>query len=350
MKLKNLALLLIIASCAPTIKNFEQYQKQFLTKTEFMPSKDALENKPAKVVVFALDENDNQVSIQSQLGSAIANNIENILSQNRLAELVDRKATAKLQKEISLAEMNKTGSYKGPKVADYAISGTISNAGFASKYSSGSTFINPKTGQIVSVPPKFTYSSDVAGNIKIYELPSLNVIEAIEFSGKKSRSENVQQKGGLTLGALQIGGEQAKGIERDDSLVRKAGEDAIDNIKIDIKNSFAKKGYILEKRVYEGKAIFKISLGSIDGLKQGDKFEIIGQYEIENAITNQSEIERRVIGSGTVTDKIDPKTSWVIIDDAKKADSIRLGDSIKMKYKKSSFDGMIKLSKSMIES
>jgi len=349
MKLRHLTLLLLIASCAPTIKNFDKYQKQFLSKTEFMPSKENLEGKSPKVVVFALDENDNPVAMQSQLGNVIANNIENILAQNRLAELVDRKAATKLQKEIALAEMNKTGSYKGPQVAEYAISGTISNADFTSKYSSGSTYIDPRNFNVINIPPKFTYSANTAGNIKIYELPSLTVTEAIEFSGKKVRTENVQQKGGMSLGALQIGGEQVKGVDRDDGLVRRAGADAVDEIQIAIKNAFAKKGFILEKRTYGSKTIFKISLGSVDGIKHGDKFEITGQYETENPISNQSEIERRIIAEGTVTDKIDPKSAWVVIDDSDKINSVRLGDAVKLKYKKNSFASFAKAAKSIIE-
>lgn len=349
MKIRHLALVLLITSCAPTIKNFGKYEKQFLTKSAFMPSKEALENKPAKVAIFALDENSNEVATQAQLGNSIANNIENILAQNRLAELVDRKAATKLQKEIALAEMKKTGSYKGPQVADYAVSGTISNAGFTSKYTDGTTFINPQNGQLVSIPPKFTYSSDVSGNVKIYELPSLAVVETIEFSGRKSRVENVQQNGGFRLGGIQVGGEQVKGSARDDSLVRRAGEEAVDGIQIELKNAFAKKGYILEKRVYDDKTIFKISLGSTDGIKHGDKFEVSGQYETENPITNESEIERRIITEGTVTDKIDPKSCWVVIDDEDKINAIRLGDMIKMKYKKSSFLTVSRLAKSMIE-
>jgi hypothetical protein len=349
MKLKFLALILLATSCSTTIKNFDQYQKQFLAKTEFMPTKENLENKPPKIVVFALDENENVIATQTQLGNSIANNVENVLAQNRLAELVDRKAGAKLQKEIALVEMHKTGSYKGPKIAEYAISGTISNAAFNSKYSSGSTFINPKNGQIVSIPPKYTYASDVAGNLKIYELPSLTVVKAIEFSGRKTRSENVQQDGGLNIGGIQIGGKQVKGAERDDGLVRKAGEDAVNNIVVDIKNALAKRGYILEKRTLDKKIIFKISLGSDDGIKQNDKFEVMGQYEIENAITNESEIERRVIGSGSISNLIDPKSAWVVVDDEKQAEKIRLGDAVKMKYKKSAFDGALKMTKSLIE-
>lgn len=349
MKIKHLSILFLIASCAPTIKNFEEYQKQFLTKTAFMPSKDNLEGKEPKVVIFALDENGNEVAKQAGLGNSIANNIENVVSHKHLGKLVDRKAAEKLQKEISLAEMNKTGSYKGPQIADYAISGSISNAGFTNKYKDGSTHYDPKTGRATTTAPKYVYSSDVSGNIKIYELPSLAVVEAIEFSGNKARTENVKQNGGLSLGMLQIGGQKSDASGRDDNLVRQAGEDAIDNIKTDLQNSFAKKGYILEKRVFKDKSIFKITIGSSDGIKHGDKLEITGQYESQNEITNESEVERRIIASGTVTDKIEPKTAWIVIDDAKKANSVRLGDSIKMKYKRSSFHSVAKMAKSVIE-
>lgn len=314
-----------------------------------MPTAENLEGKSPKLVVFALDENENQVAKQSGLGAAIANNIENSLSRDRLVEIVDRTAAIKLQKEISLTEMNKTGSYKGPKIADYAISGAISNADFTNKYSSGSTYINPKNGQVISIPPKFTYTSNAAGNIKIYELPSLTVVENIEFSGKKSRNENVQQKGGLSLGGLQIGGEQVKGNDRDDGLVRKAGEDAIDEARVALKNVFSKKGYILEKRVFDGKSIFKISLGSADGIKQEDEFEAIGQYETENPITGQTEIERRIITTGKISNKIDPKTSWIVVNEKDKENSIRLGDAVKIKYKKSQLESFTKMAKNLAE-
>jgi len=349
MKLQNILILFFITSCAPTIKNFDKYQKQFLSRSSFMPNKENLEGKLPKIVVFNLEENGNEVAKQATLGSSMANNVENIISQNRLAQLVDRSAASKLEKEIALTEMNKTGSYKGPQIADYAISGAISNAGFTSKYSSGSTYFDPKSKQMISIPPKYSYSSDVAGNIKIYELPSLAVVQNIELKGKKVRSENVQQNGGLNLAGLQIGGQQVSGANRDDTLVRKAGEDAIDNAKVDIKNALAKKGYILEKRVFKDKVIFKISLGLDDGLNHGDKFEVSGQYENQNQITDEVEVERRIIGLGTVTNIIDPKTSWVIIDDEEKINSIRLGDMVKMKYKKSSLESVAKVAKSFAE-
>jgi hypothetical protein len=199
--------------------------------------------------------------------------------------------------------------------------------------------------QTVSTPPQFNYQSSVSGNIKIYELPSLSVIENIEFSGAKSRSENVRQNGGVSLGALQIGGEQVDGANRDDGLVRKAGEDGISDSAVELKNVFAKRGYILEKRTLEDKAIFKITLGSQDGVKQEDEFEIIGRFEVENPISGETEIERRIIATGKISDQINPKNSWVIINEKDRVNSIRLGDELKIKYKRNNLEKLIKSSK-----
>jgi curli biogenesis system outer membrane secretion channel CsgG len=346
--LKLFFLLLVFSSCTSlNIKNVDQYQKQFLPSSKFMPSKEQLSGAKPKIVVFDFDVNDNEVAINSNLAQATADKVEAIIGNNLLAQIVDRKAANKLQKEIQLIEANKTGSYKGPIIADYAISGSISNASFVSKYSSGFTYFNYKTGQLTSVPPKYNYSSEVSGILKIYELPSLAVIEAVDFSGSDIRSEAAQQEGGLSLGAIQIGGKKVEGAKRDDSLVRNAAKEAIENIEIKLKNFFAKKGYILEKRVKDKKVIFKISLGSEDGIKKGDIFEVFAKYEIQNQITNETEIEKRFISLGKVTSEINAKSAFVIIDDEEKIDSIRLGDQIKMKYQLSASDKIFKFAKNM---
>ena len=337
-KLFLVSLALIAISCSPTISNFNSYLPQQLPKTEFMPSPEAADGKPPKVVVFEFDEGKNEIANQADLGKSVSVAVESILTENRLAQLVDRKAAAKLEKEIALAEMSKTGTYKGPEIADYAVSGAIGNAGFTKKYSGG-ILMPSGNGGLTKTAPKFTYTSDVSGNIKIYELPSMQVVANFEFAGKKIKSEEVKTNNNVSIGGLiEFGGQKVEGLNRDDGLVRNAGREAVNNISFDIKNFFAKKGFVLEKRSLKNKAIFKISVGSADGVQTGDNFEVIGKYEITNAITDKSEIERRIIASGKVADKIDPKSSWVLIDDKDTINAIRLGDIVQFKYQRSFMD------------
>ncbi len=347
-KIFTILILFLLASCSPTISDFKYYQSQPLAKTEFMPSADVVSGKSYKVVVFNFDEAENDVAKQADLGDSMTVNIQNVLTENHLAELVDRKAASKLEKEIALVEMNKTGSYQGPLIADYAVSGAIGNASFTKKFSAGSTFVN-RDGTVVKIPPKFSYSSDVSGNIKIYEIPSMKVAANFEFKGKSSRSENVQSQGGVSLmGLVDFGGQQAKGVDRDDNLVRKAGKDSIDSMSYEIKNFFARMAYILEKRSLKDKVIFKINLGSSDGVKQGDKFDVISKYSVSNALTGNSDVEKRIIASGKVSDKIDPQTCWVIIDDKNDAAMIRLGDAVKFKYERSWFNDFVRFASNMM--
>ncbi len=334
---------LFIASCSPTISNFNSYLPQVLPKTDFMPSPDLAEGKSPKIVVFELEDEQNEVAKQAELGKTLTVAVENVLTENRLAELVDRKIATKLEKEIALAEMNKAGSYKGPQVADYAISGSIGNAGFTKKYSSGMV-IPDGNGGFTRTSPKFTYTSDVSGNIKIYELPSMQVVESFDFAGKKSKSEEVKTNNNVSIaGLIEFGGQKAEGLNRDDGLVRNAGYEAIDNISFDIKNFFAKKGFIIEKRSLKKKSIFKISAGSSEGVKMGDKFEVIAKYEIENQLTGKTEIERRRIATGVVSDKVDPNSAWVLIDDEDTINMIRLGDMVQFKYQRGLWSKTTKL-------
>ena len=65
MKLKLLALLFVITSCTPTIKNFDKYQKQFISKSDFMPDEKTLENKLLKVAIFDFEEGEIETAKQS---------------------------------------------------------------------------------------------------------------------------------------------------------------------------------------------------------------------------------------------------------------------------------------------
>lgn len=332
-------LLLFLASCASgkKVSDFHLYNNGHISKSAFMPSKEDLEGKNIKVAVFPLEENDNEIAKQSGLGTAMANDLENVLGKEHIAQIIDRKATEKLRKEVTLSEMKKTGSYKGPQVADYVISGTISNATFNGEYSPGGVTVGV-SGQLQSVPPSSTFISSVSGNVKIYELPSLEVLHTIPFAIKRKVKENAQDQGGLNImGLVKVGAKEVKIRDRDDGMVRRAGYEAVKDIGVDLKNALAKRGYVIGKRSYDGKSIFKINLGSEDGIKPGDQFEIIGRYDVSNQITGDSETESRIIAKGEITQHIDPETSWAIIDDEKIESAIRLGDSIKFKYERGLF-------------
>lgn len=336
--IRVLVVLLFLSSCGAKIRNFDSYQKTLLPSSSFLPSKEDLNQPIPKVVVFPFEEGGNEVAKQANLGNSMATNIEKILGRNKLAIVIDRKIAKKLEKEISLIEASSSVSYEGPKIADYAVSGDISNATFSSSYVAAQTKYNYQTKTYHTIPARYNYYSEVSGNVKIYDLPNFNNIKTIKFSRSASDSENVRSDNSLSFGFISFSGSGSQARQRDDGLVRKAGDVAITKISADIMNHFAKIGYILEKRSLKNKVIFKINLGSKEGVKYKDKLMIYGKYETENPITKESEVETRIIGEAVVSDQINPDNSWIIVRNGDLVDKIRLGDQIKIKYKAQLFD------------
>lgn len=331
-----LIILLTLSSCGTKIKNFDKYEKHLLPATQFLPSKEDLEQKIPKVLVIELNENNIETAKQAKLGNSLAKNIENILAQNELASIIDRDSATDLKDEIILSQINNDNSnYSGPIIADYAITGTISNANFTSEYKSAQNYFNRSTGTYEYKPPKFIYQSLVSGNIKILKIPSLDTVKVIEFDGKETRQENAQNNGGIRLGGLSIGGTENQAQKEDNGLIREAAKKAIFNMAEDLQNIFAKNGYILEKRVLKNKTIFKVNLGKNDSIKEGDHFNIIAKYQTQNPITKEDEIETRIIASGKISNQINPDSAWIIIKNKEDLNKIRLGDRMQVFYKKS---------------
>ena len=117
-------------------------------------------------------------------------------------------------------------------------------------------------------------------------------------------------------------------------MIRDAGKDASTALRIPLKNFFARKGYIYEKRVDGGDVILQITLGSKNGAKEGNKVEIYTIKENKNPLTDEVLLEETKIASAVITNKIRPNSSWIMVKDIKKGEKIKMGDFIKIKYSK----------------
>ncbi|WP_138708174.1 hypothetical protein [Desulfocurvibacter africanus] len=321
--LMTLTLCLSFAGCAPTISNLGEYHAIQMSQADFMPAPEQLKSAKTKIVVFPLSESNIAIAQKSNLGTVTAGAVENQLSGGAV-ELVDRQSAEKLQQEVMLSEINNHGTYNGPQVADFAISGNVDKATFGYKYSEAYTTRDSK-GNTSYHPAQFTYSANVSGKIKIIQLPSLEVVKTIAFADSVGMSEDAHGR-----------------VPTQDSgtpLVVKAATDAIHSARIDLKNYFAKKGYVLEKRTKKDDAIYKINLGSEDGLMTGDICQIYTINRTVNAITQEESTEELLLGEGTVSNQMGANYSWLIIDDADLQAPIRLGDYVKAKYSKGFLEG-----------
>lgn len=304
------------------IKTLDEYQSTTIEKAKHAPSPEVLQRGKAKVVVFAFDNNGNQVAEEAQLGLSMAGKIEAVLTESNTVEIVDRSIATKLQEEIKLAEMNQTGAYEGPSVADFAISGSISNASFTHKFFEATRTVDKK-GKVYVTAPSFRYTANVEGTIKIYEIPSMKVVKVLKISDNKARSEETRSSNNYA--------------EKDDDLVRGAGLDAIGSIKSELKNQMAPQAYVLDKKIKDSTAIFKVNLGAEKGAQAGDKCEIFTVTDNVNQLTGATETETHKLCDGVVSNQITSTSSWIVAS-AEESKDVKLGDQVKVVYSKGAFE------------
>ena len=165
-----------------------------------------------------------------------------------------------------------------------------------------------------SLKGKRRVAADVAGVLKIYKIPSLQVVKTIRFSDNSARTEQARS-------AWQY-------VRRDDGLVRSAGADAISGIRLELQNFFGKKGYVIDAKRKGDKVIYLVTFGRNDGVQPGNACEIFTTMESDNQITGKKEYTRVKLYNGTVTNLVSATTSWIEADSDHRL--LKLGDEVKV--------------------
>lgn len=314
---------LLLSSCAAKIDNLTNYEKQPILTSDLFDKK-ALKQNKSSIVVLEFDNKNNKFAKRANLNKTLAVKIESVLLKNKLATLQDRSAFKKLAQEISLAELNSTGSYTGPKQVEYAITGDIETAEFYSKYRAAQSVLDATSGTYIYIPASTKYRSKVSGNIKIYKIPSLEIIKTIPFADSEAFSEDGRGSNNSRLA---------------NNLLRKSAVNAIKKSAHQLQNFFSekRKAYILEKRNKKNKNIFQISLGKESGIIKGQKVTIFSKREQKNNLTDETYIEDITLGTGVISNIINKNTAWIIVKNADVASKILLGDYVTVEFKKPLF-------------
>ena len=323
----------ILTGCNTVIKDFEKYQKAPLLSTEFMPSKEQLQDNTPSVVVFKFSTDDAN-SKNAGIPGIIEDSITQVLVSHKLANIVSRDKAEKLQSEIMLSEVKKSGSYVGPLVADYAIMGEVGSSSSAVEFVNGSSYTD-KDGVTHKSPDQYKHSANVSGAIKIYQIPSLKILLSSTLAGNSVKYEDVKKQSDLEMIANLVANKnqssETKGF--DVGLAKNAARNAVQSSETQIKNFFAKTGYILSKKEYEGKVIFETTLGIKDGIGQNDNLMVLQKKSSHNPLTDEDEYDQVEIVKAKIADHNSDTRSWIVIKDQTKASEIKLGDVVKVFYK-----------------
>jgi len=319
---------LSLSGCGSAIGPIQTFKKVPLQKSSFMPSKEDLDGSKTKIVLTRIDDSSFKLASNANLGESLRIELENELASSGVVEVLDRETAELFDDEIRLTELQDEnelsnlddGTLSLPK---YAISGKISNSGFNSTYYKRRCYTNKK-GETSCTPSYYSYKASVDGILKIHEIPSMKVVKTIEFGDNFVRNEDSSYYGNSYSRVDTI------------NMLNAAGKKAMYSSRVSLKNFFAQKGYVMEKRLKEDETILKISVGRLDGLSQGNNVNIYSTKESINPLTNEVEKSTFKVAEGMVSDKLFEHRAWIIITDT--FNKVKLGDYVKVRYAKTLFE------------
>jgi predicted RNA binding protein YcfA (HicA-like mRNA interferase family) len=173
-------------------------------------------------------------------------------------QVVDRTTSRRLIDEVQLAELKGTRQrYKGPEVADNVVVVRLNSADVTGESVDA---VQTDKGKVF-VGAQCKYAGIVTGGLRIYRVPDLLVVKLIELRGSQSQSEPARGRNCEARGDSAV-------------LKRRAGESAVEAAQASLKNFFAPKGYLLERRRCGRDDAFKVSIGRSGGLAAGDLLDI----------------------------------------------------------------------------
>ncbi len=325
---------LCLAGCAsaPTDKDVNAYVTVPIGDAELMPKLDEVRGHTKVVVVDAADGED-RLARSSKLGAHLTRQVEDLLAK-RGVEVMDDALAPKLDEELRKAEALNNGQsdgYTGPKVAKYAVKPQITLSNYAAVYKQGRQLPSKLEllGALVNTSPAYEHSANVKGVVRVYELPMLKLVAAVNVEGSANQSD-ARQSANDRLG---------------EALLKDAAADAVTKGSAELLNVFAPMGQVLQRRVNTEKkqSVFQVSLGKTDGLKPGDTVEFFTQRPADGGGNKpSSSVETVTVASGVVSSMLlQDGSAWIAIDKEDLATRIRRGDLVKQKHTRTIVDNMV---------
>lgn len=340
------SLALVMSGCASTKINLSDFPEDTtadMARTERMPDKAAVEGsrKRARVILLGVDNADGNSSANRELNEAFAKEVDAKLSALGV-EIVDRSLAGKLDQEIKACEMqgrSKCASNIEPSVAQFAVKPTVTNASYtatpvAEQRTQGgnalfamlsgtyggdlvSRFAVDGKNDVLVVKPHMLHTAKVSTTVKVYEIPSLREVKAVVGNSgdqtKRTAFGMSQLESGMLVNAL------SAAVPTPDDMASLA-------------NIFAPKGYVTGRRTGPKLPIFRVSVGSDQGVREGMAVMIATERENENPITGAKTIDLVDVVHGAVSSLVSPDECWVIPDDEDKAKRVALGDRVVIKH------------------
>ncbi len=333
-KSKSLFILSIVACLAipaidaqaavKKIKNFDRYEKTSLGKTEFMPTREMVNTKAKNVAVAPVELGGEKAEgADKKIANLLQNKLESLVQE--AATLMDRNISSNIGAELRRNELTEgtlpTGNINTAN-ADIAIVADIIDVTVSTEFQPAKSGVDLFK-NAYSNPAECKVTLGFTATVKIVDLSNMKVTR-IDKDGSGTHS--------VVAPSCGRAGDMLKA--NFSALSSTAINDVVKEVASPLLGLLVPTAYVLEKRTFKKYNMFKISLGKREGVENAQKAVFYTQSSSENILTGEQEIEEMQIASGLMTNQLSSTSSWVYVKKAAEANKVRLGDTVKLTYKK----------------
>ncbi len=203
--------------------------------------------------------------------------------------------------------------------ADYALATRFSNYRYTSKWKKPFKFLWQSPEDVANKPGTCTHTAEVEVDVQVIEIGSDDRVTKT-FALDHTADQNTKDLDpACTIAPVTLG-----------VLFEKALDEALGCLNVPLGTLLAPRGHLTGHRKAPGaeRHIYRISLGSVQGIEKGDRVEIRREQRSMSPSGEESRTER-IIVLGQVTDQVSAESSWIAADPTKATEALLDGDVIR---------------------
>ncbi len=324
--------LALLSGCAHTVDVSKYKESPLDQKTaDILPPQHVIDKKHPKIAVLPLGE---PSDYKGKLSSGAQEAITQLVSKGCGMEVVERGQLGALFEEKKFAGAmdpgaDLSGLAKMAQGIDYVILGAITNTGVGASFTPSKTTVNKSTGKSYTSNAYCTISGQATVNIRVVNASTGTIAQAFE-AFKGTTSNNVDM---ANSSQCRVNNPAAVVNQAVDKAVKKATRQFIE--------AFPNLGYLYKTMTgADGTRIAYINLGKLDGVKGGDKVELVRYVKEVDRIKKTERLTTQKIADVKIADTDMQDNSSIIIIPEEYSSQIMPGLAVKTKYNASGFAGM----------
>jgi hypothetical protein len=311
--------------CASSsISNLDAFQELPMNRVVPYPSKDELRKRAYEVVIVDRPSVGLDDSLVRTAQGQIRRALEGIAAESGAA-VIDRSlqnlGAIKTEGVLSEFEGHESEAVTG---ADYALTTRFAIYRYSSSWEKPFKFIWQDPSDVAGKPGTCTHKAEIGLDVQVIEIGSndrVNKTFALSNSAEQE-TKDLDQSCPFSQVNMAV-------------LFETALDEALSCLELPLGSLLAPRGHVnAHRKAPEAERhIYRISLGSAEGIHAGETVEIRREQRTASPTGEESRSER-VIATGVVTDQVMPEMSWISVDPSKATDEILDGDVVRPVFQK----------------